>query len=290
MDNLFEQSLESDLICYLEDFELFCTENEEEINSLSDDQTRHTRYEKELINLEISPSSQELISNENEKLLSNENSLSFCPDKTEKENENENKNKKENEKEKEESDQNFLEKAIRSRKKIVNDRKRILESSLIKKHEPKKKSRSIRNKPLGCEQNSNKKKVKGRSKLKNSKKAANKRRQKMLERNRINARKSRERKKQYIQGLEQETKELRSKNVQLVDEVSNLINENQSLRDEINQLKSILQGNCQNVFDSDWLKNIKLSNSSQNRTSLELGQTLLYGLAACLPLGKPMKK
>ncbi|KAJ6243259.1 cyclic-amp response element binding protein [Anaeramoeba flamelloides] len=119
------------------------------------------------------------------------------------------------------------------------------------------------------------------------------RRKKNLERNRINARKSRQRKKQYVQGLETETKDLRSKNNELVDEVSKLSIENQSLRDEINQLRLLLQGNCKKIFEQSETNNTveTQENSETEDRNLMLGKQLLYGLAAAVfPMAQQLKK
>ncbi|KAJ3424316.1 cyclic-amp response element binding protein [Anaeramoeba flamelloides] len=120
------------------------------------------------------------------------------------------------------------------------------------------------------------------------------RRKKILERNRINARKSRQRKKQYVQGLETETKDLRSKNNELVDEVSKLSIENQSLRDEINQLRSLFQGNCKKIFGQTETNSTLVETQENSETkdrNMILGKQLLYGLAAAVfPMAQQLKK
>ncbi|KAJ3445364.1 basic-leucine zipper transcription factor f-related [Anaeramoeba flamelloides] len=291
MSNLFDNSTKTDLICSLGEFEFFCEQNQEDINSRSDDQNLQTLFEQDLIDLEKSPISQEFLSNGGGELCYNVGSFSQSIEINDQERYNE---KVEQKQKKVTNDQKISDKTFDSNTKIANERKRALKLNSRQQYEPKKKFGTFSSTNGKANSNSNsksdKKKVKGPSKLKKSKNTNSKRKQQILERNRVNARKSRERKKQYIQGLEKETKDLRSKNTELVDEVSSLSNENQNLREEINQLQSILQGNCENLFDSNWLKNIQQTNKTQNNTNLELGRKLLFSLAACLPLGKLIKK
>ncbi|KAJ3425203.1 transcriptional activator hac1 [Anaeramoeba flamelloides] len=124
------------------------------------------------------------------------------------------------------------------------------------------------------------KKKKKKNRKKNNKKTAvtteeDARRQLVLERNRINAKKSRERKKIYVANLENTTKELQEKNHELTDEIVKLNNENENLNKEISKLKILLKGNCQNLLDPKVLENLVLQlNNNINNDNNNNNETL----------------
>ncbi|KAJ6246560.1 cyclic-amp response element binding protein [Anaeramoeba flamelloides] len=116
--------------------------------------------------------------------------------------------------------------------------------------------------------NKNKKKKKKKKKNKKNKKKKKKtthedsRRKIILERNRINAKKSRERKKIYVANLETTTKELRERNNELSDELVILSNKNENLCKEISDLRNLLKGN---LFDTKIFENLfQFNNNNDN--------------------------
>ncbi|KAJ3436243.1 transcriptional activator hac1 [Anaeramoeba flamelloides] len=204
----------------------------------------------------------------------------------EKENENENEKEKEEEKDKEgkkKEDREHCEIKRRANNKFVNARFKELNDLLIIDHSnfddkedqendllivdslsPRPKmeiKNSEDNNSLKPEDElnflirSNKKKNKKNKKKqkKINKKKKKEMRKKILERNRINAKRSREKKKLYISNLESENKEFKKKIDKLLDVVYKLNVENENYSNEIFKYKKLLESNNINYFDHYFL-------------------------------------